>query len=231
MHKLVVFLLLIFSSLSFAQIHEVGLYFGGTNTIADVGSTSYIRPNDVAFGGIYKWNRSPRHSYRFTAIYAKVKDADKNSTDERRKIRNLSFENNIMELSAGLEFTFFDFDLHDKYHSFVKTTPYLYTGLSFFHYDALVLENGSINKHNTHSSFAIPMSLGIKTAISRRFILSFEVSARYTFTDALDGSNPVRDKAPYEELKFGNTNSNDWYVFTGFTLTYTFGQNPCFCNY
>jgi len=231
MHHLTVLLTLIFSSVSIAQIHEVGLYFGGTNTIADVGSTRYIRPNDIAFGGIYKWNRSPRHSYRFTAIYAKVKDADKNSTDPRRKIRDLSFENTIKELSAGLEFTFWDFDLHEKHKSFVKTTPYLYTGIAYFQYDALVLDNGTIEKYNDHSTFAIPMSLGIKTSLSRKFILAFEISARYTFTDDLDGSNPVRDKEEYDSLKFGNINSKDWYVFTGFTLTYTFGQNPCFCNF
>jgi hypothetical protein len=27
-------------------------------------------------------------------------------------------------------------------------------------------------------------------------------------------------------LKFGNINNNDWYVFSGLTLTYTFGENP-----
>ncbi|MFD0965130.1 type IX secretion system protein PorG [Pseudofulvibacter geojedonensis] len=231
MQRLTLFITLIFSGISFAQIHEVGLYLGGTNAIADVGAAKYINPNDIAFGGIYKWNRSPRHSYRFTAIYANIKDDDANSSDPRRKIRNLSFENTIKELSAGLEFTFWDFDLHDKHHSFVKTTPYLYTGISYFQYDALVLENGSIEKYNTHSTFAIPMSLGIKTSLSRRFILAFEISARYSFTDDLDGSNPVRDKEEFESLKFGNINSNDWYVFTGFTLTYTFGENPCFCKY
>ena len=30
--------------------------------------------------------------------------------------------------------------------------------------------------------------------------------------------------------KFGNTNNKDWYVFTGFTLTYTFGNKPCYCR-
>jgi hypothetical protein len=26
-------------------------------------------------------------------------------------------------------------------------------------------------------------------------------------------------------LQFGNINNNDWYVFSGLTLTYTFGEN------
>jgi hypothetical protein len=57
--------------------------------------------------------------------------------------------------------------------------------------------------------------------------LGLEVGARYTFADDLDGSNPTNKSI--SQLKFGNLNSNDWYMFTGFTITYTFGNKPCFC--
>jgi hypothetical protein len=46
-------------------------------------------------------------------------------------------------------------------------------------------------------------------------------------TDNLDGSNP-KNKI-LSPLKFGDLNSNDWYVFSGITLTYTFGNEPCYC--
>ena len=230
MYRLTIFLLLS-CCYSFGQIHEVGLFFGGANAIADVGSGKYINPNDIAIGGIYKWNRSPRHSYRLSAIYAHINGDDSNSTDPRRKQRGYSFKNEIKEITAGMEFTFWEFDLHDQHSYAIKTTPYLFTGLTYFNYDALVLNsNKKIEKYNSHNTLAIPMTLGIKSAITKQFILAFEISARYTFTDDLDGSNPVRDKEEYESLKFGNVNSNDWYVFTGVTLTYTFGKNPCFCN-
>ncbi len=71
------------------------------------------------------------------------------------------------------------------------------------------------------------MILGIKSNITPNLILGAEVGVRYTFTDNLDGSNPKNEGL--QTLKFGNTNSNDWYVFTGFTLTYTFGEKPCYC--
>jgi hypothetical protein len=41
----------------------------------------------------------------------------------------------------------------------------------------------------------------------------------------LDGSNPVGSN--FEEFRFGNVFSDDWYVFSGLTLTYTFGRKPC----
>jgi hypothetical protein len=30
-------------------------------------------------------------------------------------------------------------------------------------------------------------------------------------------------------VQFGNINNNDWYVFSGITLTYTLGLKPCHC--
>ena len=71
MYRLTI-LLLLSCCFSFGQIHEVGLFVGGSNAIADVGSGKYINPNDIAIGGIYKWNRSPRHSYRVSAIYSSI---------------------------------------------------------------------------------------------------------------------------------------------------------------
>jgi hypothetical protein len=49
-----------------AQINEIGVFLGGSNFVGDVGSTTYIAPEKPAFGILYKWNRSPRHSYRFS---------------------------------------------------------------------------------------------------------------------------------------------------------------------
>jgi hypothetical protein len=30
--------------------------------------------------------------------------------------------------------------------------------------------------------------------------------------------------------EFGNINNNDWYVFTGLTISFTFGDLPCYCK-
>ncbi|MFT7395360.1 MAG: hypothetical protein ACI96G_000085, partial [Flavobacterium sp.] len=72
-----------------------------------------------------------------------------------------------------------------------------------------------------------PMILGIKSNITPSLIVALEMGARYTFTDNLDGSNPKKESL--KPLQFGNINNNDWYVFSGLTLTYTFGEKPCYC--
>lgn len=211
-----------------AQIYEVGIFAGGSNFIGDVGSTNYISPNQPAIGAIFKWNRSPRHSFRATIIFSDIEGLDSKSSDPRRKQRDYSFNNSILEISAGMEFTFWDFDLHEVG---VQGTPYLYTGITAANHDNFYFnDNGVITSENTNSwAYGIPMVLGYKTNITNHLILAAEIGARYTFTDEIDGSVP--DAEFRERFSFGNTNSNDWYVFSGFTLTYTFGRRPCYCNF
>lgn len=211
-----------------SQIYEVGFFMGASNFIGDVGATNYIAPNNPAFGGIVKWNRSPRHSFRLTAIFTQLEGIDSKSSDPRRVERGYEFTNNIFELSAGMEFTFFDWNLHSETH---KATPYLYTGISAAkYYDKYFDGFGQLQSEKTRSwAYGIPMVLGFKTTTAEDLILAVEVGARYTFSDGIDGSVPDADYR--EQFSFGNTNSNDWYVFTGITLTYTFGQRPCYCNY
>jgi len=209
-----------------AQINEIGVFLGGSNFVGDVGSTTYIAPEKLAFGILYKWNKSPRHSYRFSYTQSTVAGFDIDSDETARSNRGYRFKNDIKELSAGLEFNFFDFNLHD-YHP--KITPYIYSGLSFFIYDDLVRPTASPNniQSKNSSSFAIPITLGIKSNVTPNLVLAAEVGARYTFTDNIDGSNP--DNQSSTVLHFGNLNNNDWYVFSGITLTYTFGLKPCYC--
>ena len=211
-----------------AQLHEIGVFGGGSNFIGDVSKNAkrfYIAPNEFTFGIIYKWNKSKRHSWRFSATTSKISGNDLDSKDPGRIDRGYRFENNIKELSAGLEFNFFDFDLHQS-HFFA--TPYLYTGISTFNYESLYFSGGRQQFDKKSWGFGIPITVGVKMKISSSLVFGIESGARYTFTDDIDGSNPKSDSL--SSFKFGNINSNDWFVFTGATLTYTFGQNPCYCK-
>lgn len=229
MRYLILFLLSIFfTQTSHSQIYEVGVFAGGSNFIGDVGSTTYIAPDSPALGIILKWNRSPRHSWRVSLIYSDLVGKDSKSDDPRRKARNYSFDSNLLEISAGMEYTFWDFDLHT---SGLKVAPYMYSGISVANHGNYFFDStGNYTAEDTKSwALGIPMTLGVKSNITNHLILAFEVGARYTFSDELDGSVP--DAEGLAPLSFGNINSNDWYVFTGFTLTYTFGQRPCYCNF
>ncbi len=213
-----------------AQTYEVGGFIGGANYIGDIGKTNYISPSDVVVGGVFKWNRSPRHSFRASALVAGISGDDAKSSEPRRQERGYQFKNTITEFSLGVEYTFWDFNM---YSGRPVSTPYLYTGVTYFNYKALFKRPGSnlIVDYDQAGTFAIPMVVGYKTTLGTKLVLGFEIGARYTFTDDLDGSNPVKGLADEQGLKFGNVNSDDWYVFSGLTLTFTFGRKPCYCNF
>lgn len=210
-----------------AQIYEIGIFGGGSNFIGDVGSTTFIAPKKLAIGGLIRWNRSPRHSYRASLIYTTMFGNDHLSSDPKRKIRGYDFNARSLEVSAGIEFTFLDFDLHRRSFNF---SPYVYTGVSMLNHPNFYYSNNRLVSEKTRSNaFGIPIALGLKVTLTEHVIFGMEIAAHYTFSDEIDGSEPDSDQLKY--LKFGNFNNTDWYVFSGFTLTYTFGRNPCFCSY
>ncbi|QIE60181.1 hypothetical protein G5B37_11600 [Rasiella rasia] len=225
-----VFLIVVSVFTIHSQTYEVGGFIGGANYIGDIGKTNYIAPNDVVVGGVFKWNRSERHAFRASILVGNISADDADSDESRRQQRGYSFKNTITELSVGIEYTFWEFNM---YRGQPVSTPYLYSGITYFNYDALYKRNGSdiIVEYDQAGTFAIPMVVGFKTTVGTKLVLGLEVGARYTFTDNLDGSNPVKGLADETALKFGNTNSDDWYVFTGATLTFTFGRKPCYCNF
>ncbi|HLV14307.1 MAG TPA: DUF6089 family protein [Xanthomarina sp.] len=220
-----IFFFIITIHLSQSQTHEIGVFLGGSNFIGDVGATDYIAPDQLALGGIYKWNRSGRHSFRASLMYTNLEFNDLKSDDPRRQERGYNFNSKIIEGSLGLEFTFFDFNLHDGKN---KATPYLYSGVSIAYHNNYFFPHGKLRSEGTRSfAFGIPMVFGVKAKFMESFVIAAEVGARYTFSDELDGSAPDYDND--SPLAFGNKNNNDWYVFTGLTLTYTFGRKPCYC--
>ena len=232
MRYLIAFVLMAFFSAStYAQQVEIGAFAGGANFIGDVGKTNYILPNAPVGGLIAKWNRSARHALRLTLLYTELSADDTKSSDTRRQQRGYSFTNPLAEVSLGLEFNFWDFDLSEP---LPQSTPYLYTGITYFRADHLYLENGRannlVNQNTSNWDFAIPMVMGYKEAVSEHIIGAIEIGARYTFTDNLDGSWPEEFTERREpSAEFGNRNTNDWYVFTGVTFTFTFGRKPCYC--
>ena len=206
-----------------AQMYEVGVFAGGANVIGDVGRTNYVLPSGLAFGGIFKWNKSKRYAWRASVYRGEFTADDSKSSKPSREQRGYRVENSVMEYSLGLEFNFVEYNLHKLGPAF---TPYLYTGVAYFRYDFNYIDAQQVQDINQKDgSFAIPMTVGAKLRLNQFLILGAEIGARYTFTDNLDASNP--EGSNFEEFRFGNILSEDWYVFSGFTLTYTFGRKPC----
>ncbi len=225
------FFLLTNHLMGFSQIHEMGMFLGGSNTISDLGSTHFIYANSPAFGLIYKWNLTTRYALRASFITSKLKSSDYYANDLSRFNRFFEVDNKVFEFSAGMEVNFFNFDLHNQDREF---SPYFFTGINYFQYQLFTIRNGlssiDVNKYDSALEFSIPAIVGIKFSVNNSLVLSFETGIRYSLTDNIDGSNPIGQFENDIQLKHGELYNNDWYVFTGIALSYTFGRQPCYCK-
>ena len=239
--------ILLIANFSMCQNNEIGMFLGGTNYIGEIGPTTYIDPfkydgsrlkllnnfgeTNYSFGIIYRKSFDDRIGLRVQLNYAKIGSSDNwNGSEAYRKQRGKNFENKISgEIGLGIDFNFFEFDLKSEYF---ESTPYVHTGLNYLRFDALHYPNG-INtavKYSNDSTFSIPITVGYKIKPVRDLVVGFEISAKHTFTDNLDGSYPNYENMElYSQKAFGSNLSQDWYVFTGFTFTYIFGSEPCYC--
>ena len=235
MKKATILLIVLLLSLSVkAQIHELGVFMGGSNTIGDIGATTPIYANSPAIGVIYKWNITTRYAIRTSFINSTLKSYDFYAQDLSRFNRFVTIDNNVFEFSLGFEVNFLEFNLHDDDK---ELSPYIFAGVNYFHHELYrITPKGSgssfydVVKYDGEFNFSIPMVVGIKASISPLFVVGIETGVRYTFTDNIDGSNPVGEFTNYTTLKHGNLYNKDWYVFTGLTFSYTFGQIPCYCK-
>lgn len=218
----IILLCICFSANCFSQINEVGAFLGVSNYVGDIGNTSYLKPKDGGFGLIYKWNLNPRIAFRGTYTYISIKADDADSDNIVRQNRGLSFSNNINEIALGLEFNFFEYDLSSNDKTY---TPYILVGVAAFDYQTVKPSQTPGNfQYTRNTSLALPFGVGFKSKIYGKLAFAIEARVRYTFKDDLDYSTPE-----FPQLDFGGT-GNDWYMFTGASLVYTFGRPACYSS-
>jgi hypothetical protein len=236
--------IILFSTELKSQDNEIGFFFGGTNYIGDVGPTTYINPfpnyninEDIedtfssVVGIFYRKNISNRFALKAGFNFGIIQSSDlwKGSSDYRVQ-RGKYFKNKIQEFHLGLDFNFLEFETSSNNFEF---TPYIHTGLSLIRFDALHYPIG-INEAQAYgkdNDLALPITVGIKMKPLNSFVVGLEISAKHSFTENLDGSYPeFDDSSLYSQRPFGSNLSQDWYVYSGITLTYLFGNYECDCT-
>jgi hypothetical protein len=210
------------TSISWSQINEIGVFIGGTNYIGDVGKTNYISPNKIGVGLIYKYNLNPRIALRGNLSLIPILGDDAQSSNPIRVNRNFNFNNSIKELAVGIEYNFFEYDMTSVDQAY---TPYILLEIAGFNYDSVSSEI-TTGQYNLKSkiAYSIPVGVGFKGRLADNIGFAIESRISYTFQDDLDYTT---NKIP--SLNFGG-NSNDWYMFTGFSLVYAFGRPACYAE-
>lgn len=200
-----------------AQRHEVGVRFGTSNLVGDIGRTNYILQTPFGdtknfglpvYAGLqYRMNFNPHQTVRFDLGYNHIQFGDAWAKEEYRRNRNFFGTNNIYEAAAIFEYNFYP--VNNEQRSMLS--PYIFGGVGALLHDVTQASlyhdfrrdpNGvaqaplneldfvSTTQYETGKkvSMSIPFGAGLKYKFSHNWAISGEVMLRPTFTDQLDHS-------------------------------------------
>lgn len=211
-------------TLTHAQTWEFGFGFGTTNYTGDI-SPSYKLNNSRPAGEFFvRLNPSPTFSVRIGAMIGAIRADETKSKDPFFQRRGGKFSANIYEASARMEYNFRDYRAMSE---LTRLSPYIFLGGSIAHIS--VNSNYFDNQPKT-LELSLPIGVGIKYMLANNINLGFEVGARPTFTDALDGMLKDGSEDEISSVgKFQMTNifTKDMYYYTGISLSTTINRVVC----
>lgn len=192
---------------NFLSRSSLGPTLGGSYYIGDLNPYRHFQNTHISGGLIYRYTLNSRVALNGKLLYGKVSADDANSNFEAHRLRNLSFESTIYELSGGIEFNYFNYKLGDEKFFF---SPYMFVNVGFFRMnpsrelnDEMIAlqplgtegQGSDLNEeqHYSLTQFVIPFGIGFKLNITEKMSLSLEYGIRKTFTDYIDdvGGNYV----------------------------------------
>lgn len=187
---------------SIVQEGEFGVGIGAAHYFGDLNTRAKLNRPKIAAGIFFRKNFGNYIAARVVANFAQLGYSDiYNTHNEYMRLRNLSFNTNVWELSLRGDFNFFRFLPGDPDFNF---TPYISLGVGAFSYDPYAYLQGQkyylrplgtegqgsnlYPDRKPYSSMAlcIPFGVGIKYAFNDRYNIAFEVTHRFTNTDYLD---------------------------------------------
>lgn len=194
---------------------EFGGGLGSMNYSGDLVRGYSFSTSALAGSGFYRMNFSEIFTIRLGLTIGTLKGTE-TPIDPFAIQRNHSFSSRLIELSSVFEYHFLDFKTPD---SQVNYSPYIFGGVAAIRYDA------PTNEEVGRFQFSLPMGVGFKYLIQKKFMVGIEAGARKTFFDYLDG---VSDgDQTIKDYQYGNPKDDDWYFYSGISFSLTLFNVPC----
>ncbi len=192
---------------------DFGLGIGGANYLGEMGGKAGTRRNFVAdmkiaatrpaIAPYVRMKMGQNLSLRGGLAWVRISGADSLSLNRGRVGRNLSFRNDIYEVSVLAEYNFYSQnDIARFNRKRVDIRSYAFGGAAGFYHNPVTQYNGSwvplrplhtegqtmVNGRKEYSkfSFGVPVGVGVYWIYNRVYKLGVEVNWRLTFTDYLD---------------------------------------------
>jgi opacity protein-like surface antigen len=225
-----------------AQNWEIGLGAGAAGYMGDLNKNNPLKFSGPAVGGFVKLNLDPYWSLGMNYNYGRIEGDN----------GNLKFYAPLHEVSALVDFNFFDFFAGGGRRRF---SPFIYAGLGGLVFNAkrnvgnevkylrlYRTENQSLPYKNY--AFSIPYGAGMKFKMSTNFTIFGQLGYRTAYTDYLDDvkgtyrritdGNPERiflsNPSGNPEnigMQRGDSRKRDTYMLTQIGVSYTFLCRHC----
>lgn len=202
--KKVLYILLVccLASPIFAQQgFEAGGWIGASHYYGDINSSFNLKAPGLAAGIIARYNFNNRLCFKLSGNYGTVSAYDSDSKNSFEQARNLHFKSTILDATGQFEFNFLPYN-HGSKDEFY--TPYLFAGLSVFHFNPMAEYQDDwveLRPLGTEGQFkgeeyyttqgALAYGAGFKIDLSYEWSVNVELSARRLFTDYLDDVSTV----------------------------------------
>jgi hypothetical protein len=199
------FLMMILSATLHAQFLELGVTGGACSYIGDVNSKGFFNNTKVGGGFFARWNWHPNFSTRISGVRGTLQADDTRSSESEVRARNLSFNTDLWEIALFQEFNLIPY--HPKKNKNQIFAPYIYAGISAFHFNPKTLYQGDwlplqplgtegqglpgFKKKYSLWQPAVVLGGGIRLALTERFAVGLDLGYRITFTDYIDDVSTV----------------------------------------
>ena len=212
---------------------EVGLLMGAASYQGDIAPDVQVYYS--SFGAFAKKQLNGYVGVRLNVEMQKLASHDMLSLNPYAILRNANFQINTIEASVMGEFYFLNYITGSRNKKF---TPYLGFGVGYLHnLDTIRNNNTSVASLTTDDllnakqkqsalNLTLPLNLGFKFNVYRRFNILAEATYRYTTTDNLDfingNSTPATSVAPFGYQ--GSTSGNDRFFTAKLGISYSFNN-------
>src|SRR5690554_780510 len=201
------------TSLSAQYRWDFGVGVGASNYLGEIGGQELTRRDFIfdmklnrtqyVVGGFVRYKISPQLSANVGFNYGKIKANDYNSENPARVARNLSFQNNIAELTGRLELTlFYDNDVSGRGYYNPDFRIYGFIGAGVMKHNPKARYYGPLSEYNGELvelqplktegvdyklwQFTLPAGIGLYFTHKKVHRFGWEIGYRTTFTDYLD---------------------------------------------
>lgn len=179
---------------------DFGGKLGAALFLGDIGSsgTFGVDLNQMRYhvGGSFRNFFSPNFAIQAGLNYGQVRGSDENSKSDPNYSRNLSFKNDIIELSARAEWHFLVIrDVGRTYTYRLDFNMYAFGGIGAFYNNPKALLNGNwvaLQPLETEGvSYSkiqpvVPVGIGFHFKLNKHHLIGWEFGLRKTFTDYVD---------------------------------------------